>query len=137
NPPPTCLEPDAGFEVREAHRDPIRLRAANYLPDRQKECTTKTPERLRCHHYGLECNHSREAPILHARPFLGAPYAMVVRVAPKVLSLAGDSANGRRAVERWRWRGCPRRQAGQAELAHGAGHRRVLTRLPPRSPAPF
>src|SRR4026207_484255 len=26
NPPPTCLEPDAGFEVREAHRDPIRLR---------------------------------------------------------------------------------------------------------------
>src|SRR4026208_2371866 len=26
NPPPTCLEPDAGFEVREAHPDPIRLR---------------------------------------------------------------------------------------------------------------
>src|SRR5215831_7097860 len=40
NPPPTCLEPDAGFEVREAHRDPIRLRAANYSSDQRKECTT-------------------------------------------------------------------------------------------------
>src|SRR3990172_3831346 len=25
NPPPACLEPDAGFEVREAHRDPRRF----------------------------------------------------------------------------------------------------------------
>src|SRR5262245_48703719 len=30
NPPPTCLEPDAGFEVREAHRDPRRFRAADH-----------------------------------------------------------------------------------------------------------
>src|SRR5215472_7167126 len=40
NPPPTCLEPDTGFEVREAHRDPIRLREANYPSDQQKESTT-------------------------------------------------------------------------------------------------
>ena len=40
NPPPTCLEPDAGFEVREAHRDPIRLRVPNYPSDQRKECTT-------------------------------------------------------------------------------------------------
>src|SRR5499433_239342 len=30
NPPPTCLEPDAGFEVREAHRDPRRFRATDH-----------------------------------------------------------------------------------------------------------
>ena len=41
NPPPTCLEPDAGFEVREAHRDPKRLRGANYPSDQRKECTTE------------------------------------------------------------------------------------------------
>src|SRR5438046_8462409 len=40
NPPPTCLEPDAGFEVREAHRDPRRFREAKYLSDQRKECTT-------------------------------------------------------------------------------------------------
>ena len=27
NPPRACLEPDTGFEVREAHRDPMRFRA--------------------------------------------------------------------------------------------------------------
>src|SRR5215467_10555331 len=27
NPPRACLEPDTGFEVREAHRDPMRFRS--------------------------------------------------------------------------------------------------------------
>src|SRR5215470_20333131 len=49
NPPPTCLEPDAGFEVREAHRDPIRLRAAKYPSDQRKECTIGGLAARYCH----------------------------------------------------------------------------------------
>lgn len=40
NPPPACLEPDTGFEVRGVHRRRKRFREANYLSDQQKECTT-------------------------------------------------------------------------------------------------
>jgi helix-turn-helix protein len=40
NPPPTCLEPDAGFEVRGVHRRRKRFRGANPAPDQQEECTT-------------------------------------------------------------------------------------------------
>src|SRR5215470_20318893 len=47
NPPPTCLEPDTGFEVRGVHRRRKRLREANYLSDRRKECTIP-PDRPRC-----------------------------------------------------------------------------------------
>src|SRR5215471_3592542 len=48
NPPPTCLEPDAGFEVREAHRDPIRLRDAKCLSTQRPECTTSVPSARSC-----------------------------------------------------------------------------------------
>src|SRR6267142_4738139 len=41
NPPPTCLEPDAGFEVREAHRDPRRFRASDYPRLKGSECITR------------------------------------------------------------------------------------------------
>ena len=32
NPPPACLEPDTGFEVREAHRVPRRFRSPPSVP---------------------------------------------------------------------------------------------------------
>src|SRR5215831_1064371 len=40
NPPPTCLEPDTGFEVRGVHRRRKRLHRWNYLSDQQTECST-------------------------------------------------------------------------------------------------
>src|SRR2546425_60579 len=39
NPPPACLEPDTGFEVREAHRVPRRFRTCNYAREKRSECT--------------------------------------------------------------------------------------------------
>jgi hypothetical protein len=49
NPPPTCLEPDAGFEVREAHRDPRRLRAGNYLMNQRWQVYHPQGSSPRCH----------------------------------------------------------------------------------------
>src|SRR5438128_3054675 len=40
NPPPACLEPDTGFEVREAHRVPRRFRSFNRPPAQPLECIT-------------------------------------------------------------------------------------------------
>ncbi len=45
----------AGFEVREAHRDPRRFRSANYATNRRWECTTTRPMPPECHQ---DCNHS-------------------------------------------------------------------------------
>src|SRR6185503_20389332 len=44
NPPPTCLEPDTGFEVREAHRVPRRFR----------RCPTRFVSAQRLYHWASE-----------------------------------------------------------------------------------
>src|SRR5881628_1221891 len=57
NPPPTCLEPDAGFEVRGVHRRRKRFRSAHCAPDPQKECTIGGPNRAECPIKLEKCHH--------------------------------------------------------------------------------
>jgi hypothetical protein len=45
-----------GFEVREAHRNPIRLRIANYPSDQRKECTISSAIGEDCDLFGPNCN---------------------------------------------------------------------------------
>src|SRR4051812_31085504 len=52
NPPPTCLEPDTGFEVREAHRVPRRFRCSSTRPFQPKDYTTGLRDRSAAGEWG-------------------------------------------------------------------------------------
>jgi hypothetical protein len=63
NPPPTCLEPDTGFEVRGVHRRRKRLHRGNLASNQRCECTTKAERARYCHLTRQKCHLTLVTPV--------------------------------------------------------------------------